>query len=180
MACYFEDLYKNKISGDLVKEFKIANVHQIPYIEKVIVSAGIGKDGNDKNNFEGVCNEIARITGQKPCYRKSKVAIAGFNLKENQYVGVFATLRGKKMYEFLERLVYISLPRIHDFTGFTKKSFDKGNNFSFGIKDHLIFSELSYDTIVKNRGLNIILTIKNSDSIDKSVFLLKGFNFPIK
>ncbi len=177
---YFEELYKTKISKDLAKKYNITNPHCIPYIEKVVVSAGLGKDGGDKKVFEGTMNEIALITGRKPCYRKSKRAIAGFNLKENQIVGLFVTLRGKIMYEFLERLIYLALPRVHDFKGFTKKSFDNGNNFAFGIKDHLIFNELSYDSIVKNRGLNIILTIKNSDSQQKSCDLLNGFEFPIK
>ena len=180
MAAYFENLYKTKIKDDLSKKFSIKNPHCIPVVEKIVVTAGLGKEGGDKKAFEGAMNELALITGQKPYSRKSKRAIAGFNLKENQIVGAHVTLRGKKMYEFLERLVFLSLPRIHDFKGFTKKSFDAQNNFSFGIKDHLIFNELSYDTIVKNRGLNIVLTIKNADTQEKAVNLLLGFKFPIK
>ena len=101
-------------------------------------------------------------------------------MKENQIIGLFVTLRGKIMYEFLERLVFLTLPRVHDFKGFSSKSFDKHNNFAFGIKDHLVFNELTYDTIVKNRGLNIMLTIKNADFKDKAIDLLNGFSFPIK
>ena len=177
---YFKDLYENKISKDLVKKYKIRNPHSVPRIEKVVISVGLGSDGSDKKVFEGTLNELARITGRKPCFRKSKRAIAGFNLKENQIVGMFVTLRGKIMYEFLERLVFLALPRIHDFKGFSCNSFDKQNNFAFGIKDHLVFNELSYDTIVKNRGLNIMLTIKNASSKDEAVDLLSGFCFPIK
>ncbi len=180
MASYFESLYKDKISKDLISKYNIKNPHCVPKIDKIVVSAGLGKDGDDKKVFEGTCSEIARITGRKPCFRKSKKAIAGFNLKENQIVAVFVTLRGKIMYEFLERLVFLALPRVHDFKGFSKNAFDKQNNFAFGIKDHLIFNELSYDTIVKNRGLNIMFTIKNADSIDKAVDLLNGFSFPVK
>ena len=177
---YFETLYKTKISNDLIKKYNIKNPHCIPYIEKIVVSAGIGKDGGDKKVFDGTMNELSLITGRKPCYRKSKKAIAGFNLKENQMVGLFVTLRGEIMYEFLERLIYLSLPRVHDFKGFSKKSFDKNNNFAFGIKDHLIFNELSYDSIVKTRGLNVMLTIKNADTQEKAYDLLSGFEFPIK
>lgn len=180
MMTYFEELYKNKISKDLVNKYGIKNPHMIPEITKIVVSAGLGKDAGDKKVFEGVSNEIARITGRKPCFRKSKRAIAGFNLKENQIIGLFVTLRGKIMYEFLERLVFLTLPRVHDFKGFSSKSFDKHNNFAFGIKDHLVFNELTYDTIVKNRGLNIMLTIKNADFKDKAIDLLNGFSFPIK
>lgn len=177
---YFEELYKNKISVDLAKKYSISNPHCIPKITKIVVSAGIGKDGGDKKVFDGTMNELALITGRKPCYRKSKRAIAGFNLKENQMVGLFVTLRGKVMYEFLERLVYLALPRVHDFKGFSKKSFDTHNNFAFGIKDHLIFNELSYDMIVKNRGLNIMFTIENAVSKEQACDLLNGFEFPIK
>ena len=177
---YFEELYKNKISVDLAKKYGMSNPHCIPKITKIVVSAGIGKDGGDKKVFDGTANELALITGHKPCYRKSKRAIAGFNLKENQMIGLFVTLRGKIMYEFLERLVYLALPRVHDFKGFSKKSFDNHNNFAFGVKDHLIFNELSYDTIVKNRGLNIMFTIENSVSQDQSCDLLQGFSFPIR
>ena len=177
---FFKDLYKTKITEDLKKKYSIKNPHCVPSIEKIVVSAGLGKDGDDKKYFDAVCNEVATITGRKPCYRKSKRAIAGFSLKENQCIGIFTTLRGERMYEFLERLVYIALPRIHDFKGFKRTSFDKKNNFAFGIKDHLIFNELSYDTIAKNRGLNIMFHIKNADTKDKAVDLLKGFNFPIK
>jgi len=177
---YFENLYKSKISVDLANKYGIKNPHCIPNISKIVLSVGLGKDGNDKKVIEGVSDELARITGRKPCFRKSKKAIAGFNLKENQMVGLFVTLRGKIMYEFLERLVFLALPRVHDFKGFLDKAFDKRNNFAFGIKDRLIFNELSYDTVVKNGGLNIMFTIKNADSIEKAVDLLSGFSFPIK
>ena len=177
---FFKDLYFNEVFASLKKKYKIDNPHCVPFIEKIIVSAGLGKDGDDKKNLEGVSKEIAMITGRKPCYRKSKKAIAGFSLKEGQNVGLFVTLRGEPMYQFLERLVYLALPRVHDFKGFSRKSFDAKNNFAFGIKDHLIFNELSYDTIVKNRGLNIILNIRCADTVDKAVDLLKCFNFPIK
>ena len=177
---YFKDLYKTKISQDLKKKYDIKNPHCVPKISKIVVSAGLGKDGGDKKIFEGTMNELALITGRKPCYRKSKRAIASFNLKENQIVGAHVTLRGDVMYEFLERLVYLSLPRVHDFKGFSRKSFDKHNNFAFGIKDHLIFNELNYDTIVKNRGLNIMFTIENAKTKDQAYDLLCGFEFPIK
>ena len=180
MGVYFEDLYKSKIAKDLVEKYRIKNPHRVPKISKVVVVAGLGKDGNDKKIFEGTCDEIARITGRKPCYRKAKRSIAGFNLKENQIVSVFVTLRGKAMYEFLERLVFLALPRVHDFKGFSRKCMDKNNNFAFGVKDHLIFNELSYDSIVKNRGLNIMFTIENSVSQDQTCDLLQGFSFPIR
>lgn len=177
---YFEKLYRDKISIDLAKKYNILNPHCLPRIEKVVVSTGLGKDGGDKKIFDGAVNELALITGRRPCYRKSKRAIAGFSLKENQMVGLFVTLRGKVMYEFLERLVYLALPRVHDFKGFSVQSFDKYNNFAFGIKDHLIFNELSYDTIVKPRGLNIMFTIVNAVTRQQAFDLLDGFEFPIK
>lgn len=180
MGSYFEDLYKNKIAKELSEKYQIKNRHCIPVIEKVIVSTGIGSGANDSKMFEGASSEIARITGHKPCYRLSRRAIAGFNLKEKQIVGLFVTLRGRMMYEFLERLVFLALPRVHDFKGFSSKSFDKKYNFAFGIKDHLIFNELSYDSIVKERGLNIMFTIKNAKSSEEAIDLLRGFSFPIK
>ena len=180
MSVYFEDLYKKEISKDLMKKYNIKNPHCVPKISKVVVVAGLGKDGSDKKVFEGTMNELSAITGQKPCYRKSKRAIASFNLKENQVIGAHVTLRGRMMYEFLARLIFLALPRVHDFKGLSAKSFDKKNNFAFGIKDHLIFPELSYDSIVKNRGLHVMLTIENADTKEKAIDLLKGFSFPIK
>ncbi len=177
---FFKDLYFNEAVPFLKQKYGISNPHCVPFVEKIVVSAGLGKDGDDKRNLEGVSREIAMITGRRPCYRKSKKAIAGFSLKEGQNVGLFVTLRGDAMYQFLERLIYFALPRVHDFKGFSRKSFDAKNNFAFGIKDHLVFSELSYDTIVKNRGLNIIFNIRCADSVEKAVDLLKCFSFPIK
>jgi len=180
MGAYFDELYKNEISKFLISKYGIKNPHCVPQITKITVSVGLGTDGGDKRIFEGTCNELARITGRKPCYRKSRKAIAGFNLKENQIIALFVTLRGKIMYEFLERLVFLTLPRVHDFRGFSRKSFDKSNNLAFGIKDHLVFNELSYDSIIRSRGLNIMFTISNGNSQDMVVDLLNGFSFPIK
>ena len=176
---YFSDLYNNKIVPDLVKSFSIKNRHLIPKIKKITISMGLGADGSDKKLLEGAHNELMLITGRKPVTTKAKKSISGFKLREGQNVGLYVTLRGKIMYEFLERLVYLALPRIHDFKSFSSRSFDDKFNFSFGIPDHLVFSELSYDKIVKNRGLNVAINISSS-SIDEAKALLVGFNLPIK
>ena len=172
------ELYKNKILSSF-KNDGIENVHMIPKITKINISMGLGSDGSDKKLLDGAITELMLITGRKPVVTKSKISIAAFKLRENQNIGAYVTLRGKIMYEFLDRLIYISLPKVHDFKGFKFSSIDDCFNFSCGIKDHLVFPELSYDKIIKQRGLNIAMTVKSSSKED-TYKLLKLFNFPIK
>jgi large subunit ribosomal protein L5 len=176
---YFSKIYKEKLVPDLMQKHSIENIHRVPKIEKITVSMGLGADGSDKRLLEAAMNELAAITTRKPAYAKAKKSIASFKLRAGQIIGIYVTLRGAAMYEFIERLVYLTLPRVHDFRGFRKSAIDSSNNFSFGIKDHLVFTELSYDKIAKNRGLNVAITIKSHDK-SHTLDLLKGLHFPIK
>lgn len=174
----FSDLYKESVVPSLKKKYNISNAHLVPKIKQVVISMRFN-DKDTKNDVSAALSELALISGRKPAYSKAKKSISSFKLREGQMVGAYVTLRGKVMYEFLERLVYLVLPRVHDFKGFKASSLDDQFNFSFGIKDHLVFNELSYDKIAKQRGLNVAINISAS-SKEESVDLLRGFFIPIK
>ena len=133
----------------------------------------------DKKLFAAAMNELSLITGRKPAYSVAKNSISNFKIREGQKIGLFVTLRGEIMYEFLERLVYLVLPRVHNFRGFSSKSFDNCFNFSFGIKDCLVFNELSYDKVAKSRGLNVSFDIRAFSKVE-AIELLRGFKLPIR
>lgn len=177
---FLEGVYKNKIAPDLAREFSIKNPHLVPYIEKVVVSMRLGRDAADKAAIEAAGKELSLITGRKPAFSKAKKSIAGFKLRQGQVSGVFCTLRRDAAYRFLERLIYVALPRIKDFRGFQSKSFDAHKNLSFGISDHLIFQEVSYDSINRNRGLDVSIVIRNAVGVDMALRLLQSLNFPIR
>lgn len=173
---FFENKYKN----EFIKTLNVKNPHLVPKLNKIVISMGLGEDGSDKKLFQAAMNELSLISGRKPAFTKAKKSISSFKLREGQIVGIFVTLRGKIMYEFLERLVFLALPRIHDFKGFSAKSFDSNCNFSIGIKDHLVFSELSYDKIAKQRGLNISFDIYANTKNEALELLTNCFHLPIK
>ena len=177
---FLQNEYSTKIVPSMQTKYNIKNSHLFPAIDKVVVGMRLGKDATDKKAIEHAMDELMLITGQKPTYSKAKKSIAGFKLREGQVIGAYVTLRKKKMYQFLERLIYVALPRIRDFKGYKSSSFDGNFNLSFGIKEHLVFRELSYDKIYKTRGLDISFNLKNLTSCDMAVDFLKLFNFPIK
>tara|TARA_Y100000590_G_C15636460_1_gene983180 strand:+ start:497 stop:1051 length:555 start_codon:yes stop_codon:yes gene_type:complete len=176
MARLIEE-FKNVIKPKLIDRFKYKNQHQVPVIKKIVLNMGIGEAKEDEKIINKAQEELTLIAGQKAIVTKAKKAIAVFKIREGMKIGVRVTLRNKLMYEFLDRLINITLPQIRDFRGLNPKSFDGNGNFSLGIKEHIIFPEINYDKVDKIRGLDItICTSANHD--DEALELLKAFNLP--
>ncbi len=171
--------YRKTVSPAMQKDFGIENVMAVPKIEKVVINTGVGKFVKEEKTIERIAKELATITGQKPVLRKAKKSIAGFKLREGVTVGISVTLRGKMMYDFLDRLISIALPRSKDFRGIDSKNFDKMGNLNFGIKESSIFPEINYENVKDIFGLEVtvVTTAKNRE---KGVALLKQLGFPIK
>ena len=169
--------FKNNIKPKLLEKFKYKNMHQIPKITKIVLNMGIGEAKEDSKILNKAQEELTLISGQKAIKTKAKKAISNFKIREDMPLGVSVTLRNKIMYEFLDRLINIAIPRIRDFRGLNSKSFDGNGNFTMGIKEQIIFPEINYDKIDKIRGLDItICTNANTDS--EALELLKNFNMP--
>nr|YP_010902527.1 ribosomal protein L5 [Hypnea nidifica]WCH54382.1 ribosomal protein L5 [Hypnea nidifica] len=174
-----KELYYNTICPNLVQKFEYKNTHQIPKLTKIIINRGLGEAAQNSKILENSIKELTLITGQKPVITKAKKSIAGFKIRENAPVGLTVTLRKNKMYDFLNKLINLSLPRIRDFRGIDKNQFDGRGNYNLGLKEQLIFPEIEYDSIDKIRGLDIsIVTTANNDQ--ESLELLKGFGMPFK
>lgn len=172
-------LYNEKFVKELQAELELGNVHQVPKLEKIVVSVGIGKNKDDKRHYEVVRNTITKITGQQPVDRMAKKSIAGFKIRAGMNrVGVSVTLRGARMYEFLDRLANISLPRVRDFHG-VKAKFDKGGNYNLGIVEQSIFPELTFEETQVLHGLQITFAIQN-ESAAHSRALLEKFGMPFE
>ena len=177
MVDRLESEYKKNITKKLKETFSYKNVMEIPKLEKVIINMGVGEAVKDNKKLEAAINELTSISGQKPVVTKAKQANASFKLRAGMSVGLKVTLRKSKMYEFLDRLVTIALPRVRDFRGISSKSFDGNGNYSLGLKEQYIFPEIEYDTVDSPRGMDItIVTSAKTDSEAKE--LLAGFNFP--
>ena len=157
----------------------LKNLNMEPKFEKVVLNMGLGIDGNDSKIFKSCEEDLAKIAGQKPVSTKFKKSISNFKTRKDTKAGLKVTLRKNKMYEFIDRLVNIALPRIKDFRGLSPKGFDKFGNFTFGVKEHIIFPEVNFDKVDKIRGLDITIVIK-SNSKEHSLELLKKFNFPFR
>jgi large subunit ribosomal protein L5 len=173
-------LYAEKYAKELQAELNLGNIHQVPKLEKIIVSVGTGKSKDDKRHLETVKNTLTKITGQAPVERLAKKSIAGFKIRAGMGapVGVTVTLRGARMYEFLDRLVNVSLPRVRDFHG-VKTKFDKGGNYNLGIIEQSIFAELSFEETQLLHGLQITFTIKNENAAHSRA-LLEKFGMPFE
>ena len=169
--------FKNNIKPKLMEKFKYKNIHQIPKITKIVLNMGIGEAKENSKLLDKAQDELSLIAGQKAVKTKAKKAIAGFKIRQGMPLGVSVTLRNKIMYEFLDRLINIAIPRIRDFRGLNPKSFDGKGNFTLGIKEQIIFPEINFDKIDKVRGLDITIctnTSKNEEALE----LLKSFNMP--
>ena len=177
MTPRLKEKYKNEIVKTLMTKLNQKNVYSVPRINKIVVNMGLGLDGNDQKILKSCVQDIAAITGQQPIITKFKKSISNFKTRKGATAGVKVTLRSNKMYEFLDRLINIALPRIKDFRGLNPKSFDKFGNYTFGIKEHIIFPEVNFDKVEKIRGLDITISIK-TQSKDHSYELLKQMNFP--
>ena len=175
----FEKLYNEVIKKSLVEKFGYANSHEIPKLTKIVLNMGVGDAVMDKKKLTNAAEEMGMIAGQKPVITKARKSIATFKVREEMPIGCKVTLRREKMYEFLERLVNMALPRIRDFNGIQGKNFDGRGNFAFGIKEQIIFPEINYEKVDAVRGMDIVIcTSAKTDEEAKT--LLTGFNLPIK
>jgi large subunit ribosomal protein L5 len=171
--------YLNTIVPNLVTKFQYKNTHQVPKIEKIVINRGIGDASQNNKVLESFLNELGLIAGQKGIVTRSKKSIAGFKIREEMPVGVCVTLRGDRMYGFLDRLIHLALPRVRDFQGISPKSFDKNGNYSLGLEEQLMFPEIDYDKIDQLRGMDvsIVTTAKNQE---EGLALLTEFGLPFK
>ena len=174
-----KELYKNEIKNFLKEKYGFKNLNMSPELEKIVINMGLGIDGNDSKIMKSCEEDLSKITGQKPSVTKFKKSISNFKTRKDTKAGLKVTLRKNKMYEFIDRLVNIALPRIKDFRGLSVNGFDKFGNYTFGVKEHIIFPEVNFDKVDKIRGLDITIVIK-SISREHSLELLKKFNFPFK
>jgi large subunit ribosomal protein L5 len=175
----FQEVYESKIVPELVKQFGYKSVMQVPRIEKITINMGVGEAVADKKVMEFAVGDMQKIAGQKPVVTKSKKSIAGFKIRDGYPVGCKVTLRRERMYEFLDRLVTIALPRVRDFRGVGGKSFDGRGNFNMGVKEQIIFPEIEYDKIDALRGMNITITT-TAKTDEEARALLAAFKFPFK
>ena len=171
--------YDVQIKADLLKQFGYKNVMQLPKLEKIVLNMGVGEAVNDTKKVRAAAADLEKIAGQKPVITHARKSIAGFKVRENMPLGVKVTLRKTRMYEFLDRLVNVALPRVRDFRGLNPNSFDGHGNYAMGIKEHIIFPEISYDQIEQVWGMDVIIctTARNDD---EARALLKAFNFPFR
>ena len=174
-----KEKYRNDIAPAIAKEFEIKNKMAIPKLEKIVINMGVGEAISNSKILDTVVDELTSITGQKPVITKAKKSIAAFKLREGMNIGSMVTLRGDRMYEFLDRLISVALPRVRDFRGISPKSFDGRGNYTLGIKEQLIFPEIDFNKVDNNRGMNIsIVTTAENDEQARS--LLKAMGMPFR
>jgi len=173
------DYYKSDVVNELAKQFGYKTIMQVPRIEKITLNMGVGEAIADKKLLENAAADMAAISGQKPLITKARKSVAGFKIREGYPIGCKVTLRGERMWEFLERLICISVPRIRDFRGLNAKAFDGRGNYSMGVREQIIFPEIDYDKVDRVRGLDITITTSaNTDEEGRA--LLAAFNFPFR
>ena len=171
--------YREKVVPELIQKFGYKSVMEVPRITKITLNMGVGEAVNDKKNIDMAVADLTKIAGQKPVVTKSRKAIANFKIRENLAIGTMVTLRGERMYEFLDRLVTVAFPRVRDFRGVSGRAFDGRGNYNIGIKEQIIFPEIEYDKIDKLRGLNISITT-TAKTDDEAKALLQAFRFPFR
>ncbi len=179
MTTELEKKYREEITTKLKADFSYSSVMEVPKITKITLNMGVGDAAEDKKIINNAVDDMTRISGQKPLITMTRKAIAGFKIRENWPIGCKVTLRKKRMYDFLQRLISIAIPRIRDFRGFSPKSFDGRGNYSLGIKEQIVFPEIEYDKIDKIRGLDVTITT-NAKTDAEARALLKAFGFPLK
>ncbi|MEC1178132.1 50S ribosomal protein L5 [Metasolibacillus meyeri] len=174
-----KEKFVNEVSPALVSKFEYKSVMQVPKVDKIVINMGVGDAVQNSKVLDAAVEELATITGQKPVVTKAKKSIAGFRLREGMPIGAKVTLRGERMYEFLDKLISIALPRVRDFRGVSKKAFDGRGNYTLGVKEQLIFPEIDYDKVSKVRGMDIVIvTTANSD--EEARELLTQFGMPFQ
>ena len=177
MPARLQEHYTKTVRDALVKEFSYKNAFEVPKLDKIVINMGVGEAVNDRKAVDGAVADLTAITGQKPVVTKSRTSIATFKLREGMAIGAKVTLRRDRMYEFIDRLVNIALPRVRDFRGLNGKSFDGRGNFAMGLKEQIVFPEIDYDKVDQVRGMDIIIcTTAKTDAEAKA--LLRGFDFP--
>ena len=177
MPARLQEHYTKTVRDALVKEFSYKNAFEVPKLDKIVINMGVGEAVNDRKAVDGAVADLTAITGQKPVITKSRKSIATFKLREGMAIGAKVTLRRDRMYEFVDRLVNIALPRVRDFRGLNGKSFDGRGNFAMGLKEQIVFPEIDYDKVDMVRGMDIIIcTTAKTDAEAKA--LLRGFDFP--
>lgn len=169
--------YNDVVRGELMEKFEYQNPMQVPRLEKVVLNMGIGDAVNDRKKVQSAYNDLTLIAGQKPVYTKARKSIAGFKVREEMALGAKVTLRKARMFEFLDRLITIALPRVKDFRGLNPKSFDGRGNYAMGIKEHIVFPEIDYDKVDQIWGMDVIVCT-SAQTNDEARELLRGFNFP--
>ncbi len=175
----FKELYETKIKNELKDKFNYSSIMEVPKLEKIVINMGVGEGCHDEKFIDAAQKDLELIAGQKAVVTKARKSIASFKLREGQPVGVKVTLRGENMYNFMEKLIKISLPRVRDFRGVSDKAFDGKGNYTLGIKEQLIFPEIEYDNVYKIRGMDIIF-VTTAKSNDEAHALLKAFGMPFK
>lgn len=174
-----KDFYRTQVVPSLKEQFEYKSVMEVPRITKITLNMGVGEASQDRKAIEGAVTDMTAISGQKPVVTKARKSIAGFKIRQGWPIGVKVTLRGDRMYEFLERLIGIAIPRVRDFRGLNPKAFDGRGNYSMGLREQIVFPEIDYDKIDKIRGLDITITT-TAKSDDEGRALLKAFSFPLK
>ena len=174
-----KERYKTEIVPQLEKELGIDNINKVPRLEKIVVNMGVGAAASDHKLLDAAMNDMRVITGQQPCVTRARKSIAGFHIREGQAIGCKVTLRGDRMWEFLDRLLATALPRVRDFRGISKKSFDGRGNYSLGVTEQLIFPEIDYDKVDRTRGMDITV-VTTADNNEEAYALLKALGFPFK
>tara|TARA_R110001592_G_scaffold27763_28_gene103011 strand:- start:4940 stop:5482 length:543 start_codon:yes stop_codon:yes gene_type:complete len=175
----YKELYEKEIGPAMDKKFGYKNPHQRPRLDKIVINMGVGEATQDRKHIDNAVNDLTLISGQKPVVNKARQSNASFKIREGQAIGTKVTLRGNHMYEFLDRLVTIAMPRIRDFRGINGKSFDGRGNYAMGVTEHIIFPEIEYDKVDKIRGMDIIICT-TADNNEEAKELLKGFKMPFK
>ena len=171
--------YNEEIVPALKEKFNYSSVMEVPRLEKIVINIGVGDGAREEKYIEAAKAELAEITGQAPVVTKAKKSIAGFKLREGQPIGVKVTLRGERMYNFMEKLIRVALPRVRDFRGISDKAFDGFGNYTLGIKDQLIFTEVNYDDVVKLRGMDIVF-VTTAKTNEEAFALLDSFGMPFR
>ena len=175
----FKELYNKEIIPSLMKEFNYKTVMEVPKLEKIVINMGVGEAAHDAKFIEAAAHDLELIAGQKCVVTKARKSIAGFKLREGQTIGAKVTLRGENMYNFMEKLIKIVLPRVRDFRGVSKTAFDGKGNYTLGIKEHTIFPEIDFDSVLKIRGMDIVF-VTTAKTNEEALSLLKAFGMPFR
>lgn len=174
-----KELYNKEITASLMKEYNYSSKMEVPKLEKIVVNMGVGDGAHDTKFIEAAVKDLEAITGQKPVVTKARKSIAGFKLREGQPIGCKVTLRGENMYNFMDKLIKLALPRVRDFRGISKTAFDGRGNYTLGIKEQLIFPEIEFDTVVKVRGMDIVF-VTTAKTNEEAYDLLSGLGIPFR